>query len=145
MSLLPLVLGAAAAGGLYLAFKEKGPSNVMPPALPGAMPGIVNALEKNGLYVVQLVFDTKAFPNPTGQTVPVADGAAEYITSWFTKVGFKPLSQPQTRDPDNMKKFLAGDKSLWVLNAQWLKDDKYVTETTPAIPTAEFIRMPANG
>ncbi len=159
MALPQILLGAAAAGALYLGYKkvtEKTAPAPPPFVDPKNLPGLVSALQKGRTYAVLVVLDWTKIPGAT-PTTPDKDSMANYLKLIFgggpgasppDGLGFKVLSTPTLRDAAESTKFFAGQPSTWVLNAQWLKDDTGPTgvamtpDLNKVLPNAAFYLLP---
>ncbi len=156
MALPAILLGAAAAGLTYLGYKKitEGKTPPPPPFVdPKNMPGLVSALDKGRTYAVMVALDWTKIPGAV-PTTPDKDAMSNYLKVVFgggpgastpDGLGFKVLSAPMLRGEDDAKKFFAGQVSIWVITAQWLKDT-HAVDMTPdlnkVLPNASFYLLP---
>ena len=131
------LLGAAGVGGAYLLFKK--PTPPAPPNIDPNKAKSADTLTKGKSYAVLAMNDWTKMPGAIspgggGYQTPDKDGNARYIKAVFENVGFKVLSEPQLRDNAEAAKFYSGQPALWVFNAQWTKDEKFVTLEPAALP-----------
>lgn len=156
--LVAVVLGAAAAGGAYVAYKEVTKPKPLDPSKlplvdPKNQPGLVSLLDKNRTYAILVMLDWSKIPGAT-PTTPDKDLMSKYIKTVFgggpgavtpDGLGFKVLSDPALRGEEDAKKFFAGQPSAWVMNGQWLKDTRTVDMTpdlNKVFPSAAFYILP---
>ena len=140
------LLGAAGVGGAYLLFRKPEAPKTSKPV------GLADTLNKGQTYAILAMVDWTKIPGAVapgggGYQTPDLAGNARYVKEVFTNLGFKVLSDPQTRDEAEAKKFFAGQPSLWVFNGQWTKDAKIVdlpADLRPIFPTTAFYILPVS-
>jgi len=156
---LAVLLGAAAAGGAYVVYKEATKPKPLDPSKlplvdPKGQPGLVSLLDKGRTYAILTMLDWSKIPGAT-PTVPDKDLMSKYIKTVFgggpgaakpDGLGFKLLSDPALRGEADAKLFFAGQPSAWVMNGQWLRDARTVEDMTPELskifPVAAFYILP---
>lgn len=159
MGPLAVLLGAAAAGGAYVVYKEATKPKPLDPSKlplidPKGQPGLVSLLDKGRTYAILTMLDWSKIPGAT-PTVPDKDAMSKFIKTVFgggpgaakpDGLGFKLLSDPALRGEADAKLFFAGQPSAWVMNGQWLRDERTVVDMTPELskifPTAAFYILP---
>jgi hypothetical protein len=159
MGPLAVLLGAAAAGGTYVVYKEVTKPKPLDPSKlplvdPKNQPGLVNLLDKGRTYAILVMYDWTKIPGAT-PTVQDKDATSRYIKTIFgggpgalkpDGLGFKLLSEPALRGEADAKLFFAGQPSAWVMNGQWLRDERTVSDMTADLskifPTAAFYLLP---
>ncbi len=86
-------------------------------------------------YAVQLMVTDRI-----GTKDPVT--ASNVIKSTMEQLGWKVLSTPVTRGPQDATAFLTGQPSQWLFSGQWTKTDKFMNVVPPWLGSAMAFELP---
>lgn len=132
------ILGAAAAGAVYLATRDKGlDPKTLPLVDPKNNPGLVSSLQYGRTYSVICMVDLSKVPVEKTQKI-----ASDLVRSFFTQEGFNVRSEPKPVTDMDKANLAAGLPASFTFVGQWTKTSSAMANGHPAIPTAQFFILP---
>lgn len=136
----PLILagGALAAGWFAKSMIDKNKTSTaqQQAAFEQALGKAATELTQGKGYTVQLSIDSPKMGTKDAAT------ASAVIRSTFEQLGWRVTSTPSPRTAAETQNFVSGRASQWVLQGQWTKAEKAMTQGPPWLGMAMAYEMP---